>query len=358
MKLGFVFQKDSHLKAVQATALRLSGQYANAEIQFYALDSDTETGQIDAVNLATTELQAMRDCDYLICCLGGYLLNKVINQFTKSDTKVIALFPGIVSHYQLDAFISRFNADQVWLNCQADYDLYAKLCQVFGVKNNGILYGIAWFFDKTAYTHNYQKSKPSTIFFEQTQIISNPVMAQTIEQKLIKFIQSQPNKPFIYKMRENIHSDYLVRMRKNIANFDNVRMFSYLVDNDICQADTYLTVSSSAVIEGLLLDKRCYLLGAACLNMDSREIFIDSGLFIEGSTGLPKQQWFKNRVQKPLAKVDLSQIAKNHRTDFVRRNYLMIISKIVRLSLAYPKILKISTDEQRIKSIQKSLEYL
>lgn len=360
MKLGFVFQKDSHLKAVQATALRLSYQYQNAEIQFYALDSDIEIqiNQTDATNISTSELPLIQDCDYLICCLGGYLLNKVITQFAKSNTKVIALFPGIVSHYQLDAFISRFNADQVWLNCQADYDLYVKLCQVFGVKNNGILYGIAWFFDKTACTHNYQKSNPSTIFFEQTQIISNPAMAQTIEQKLIKFIQDQPNKLFIYKMRENIHSDYLVRMRQNIAQFNNVKMLSHLLDDDICQADTYLTVSSSAVIEGILLHKQCYLLDGSILTPDAQEVFGKSGLFLNKLDDTVKSQWISQRVHMPTNQVTLSGITKQVQSRFDKRNVSKITLWLGLLMYYYPKLWNVIVSRSKLKAIQKALEYI
>lgn len=358
MKLGFVFQKDSHLKAVQATALRLSYQYANAKIQFYALDSDIEAGQVGAVNLTAAELQTIQDCDYLICCLGGYLLNKVIRQFAESSTKVIALFPGIVSHYQLDAFITRFNADQVWLNCMADYQLYSELCKSFNIRNNGILYGVSWFFDKKMHMNGCHELISSTVFFEQTQIITDNHTAQKIEIQLTKIIQAESNKPFIYKLRQNIHNDHLVKIRRNLSQFDNVQLLDELSDEQICQADTYLTISSSAIIEGLLLGKRCYLLDECFLDKDSREIFSGSGLFIKKGIGLVNLSWLKNRVQMPLDYVALSSIVKSSPKSFSRTNYLSVICSMFRFLLSYPKLLNIMTDRKRLKSIRKSLEYL
>lgn len=351
MKLGFVFQKDSHLKAVQATALRLSQQYANAEIQFYALDSDIEVGQIDAVNITTAELQAIQDCDYLISCLGGYLLNKLIAQFADSDTKIIALFPGIVSHYQLDAFISRFNADQVWLNCPADFKLYADLCQTFGVKNNGILYGASWFMD----VPNNLNCSGGIIFFEQTQIINDTKTAQQVELQLIDIIQKNFDKPFIYKLRQNIHNDHLVTIRKHLAQFANVQMVGVLSDEMVANADTFLSISSSAVVEGLLLGKQCFLLDKQYLDVDGLEFFKKSNLFLNAK---PNSNWLKSRVFAPVSRVMLETISKRLPKKFNQRSFGVIMCKIVLLMWHYPKLFVLIGKSNRIIAIQKSLEYL
>lgn len=337
--------------------MRVCQQYPKAQGQFFAVDAQfgDDDLPIDVLCVGIGELDVLGDCDFLFCCLGGYLLNKVIKYYQQTQTKIISLFPGVVSHYQLDAFISRFNADQVWLNCRADYELYTKLCQVFGVKNNGILYGASWFIDIPS---QQSHTNSSTIFFEQTQIITNSNTAQKIEMQLVKIIKNKPNKLFIYKFRQNIHNDFLVKMRQTLARFRNVQLLNTLDNEQIYQADTYLTVSSSAVIEGLLLGKRCYLLNINLLDLDSREIFINSGLFIDTGNDKPNQNWLNKRVYKPLSNISLSGIHKNHHINFTQRNYLIIAQKILRLSLVCPKILKISTNKQKIKSIQKSLEYL
>lgn len=356
MKLGFVFQKDSHLRAVLATAFRLRKDYPQAKIQFFVIDAPSDSMQWlpdGVVFLSVENLTPMQDCDYLVCCLGGYLLNKVIGQYHQTQTKIIALFPGIVSHYQLDAFITRFNADQVWLNCPADVQFYTKLCQVFGVPNNGVLYGASWFLQK----NNQSISDGSTIFFEQTQIINNQATAQKIELQLIGLIKKNPNIPFIYKLRENIHNEYLVTMREHLAQFANVQMVSVLNDSDVQKADTFLSISSSAIVEGLLLGKQCYLLDKAYLDDDAREFFGQSNLFLSGNLS-PNPNWLTDRVFAPVSTVILETISKQSPKKFHQRSLIVVVVKMVLLAWRYPKLFFLFGKSDRIRTIKKSLEYL
>lgn len=354
MKIGFVFQKDSHYKAVQATATRILEQYPNAQGRFFALSADDEQSCRHTALVDLDTLHTMQDCQYLICCLGGYLLNKVIRAYHDTDTRVIALFPGIVSHYQLDAFISRFHADQVWLNCPADYELYARLCTVFGVKNNGILYGSAWFADMSQCPTD-SKGEGGTIFFEQTQIIHDAKTAQQIELQLCETIQKNPNKPFVYKLRQNIHNEYLSKMRERISRFANVQMVSVLSDGDMQRADTFLSISSSAVIEGLLLGKQSVLLNKCYLDEDALEFFGGSRLFLNNT---PDSGWLKSRVTRPASRVMLASIAKQSVCQFDKRNHWAIVLKIICLAWYFPKLLKLLGKQHKIKAIQKSLEYV
>lgn len=360
MKIGFIFQKDSHLKAVQATALRLSRQYG-IMTPFYALNTNLENEHlitIGAKKLTFDNIDELQMYDYLICCLGGCLLNQVIGYFANSNIKIIALFPGIVSHYQLDAFISRFNADQVWLNCHADYELYAKLCQVFGVKNNGILYGAAWFFDDR-YCNTYQKfNSPITIFFEQTQVILNATMAQKIERQLLGIIQNNPKKTFIYKMRQNIYNEYLVQIRQNVAKFDNVMMIDNLTNENICCADIYLSISSSAIMEGLLLNKQAFLLSQSYLDRDAQEIFANSGLFLDKSSQKVNIDWVAQRISAPMQQMDLMSVTKTSLVYFSERYLAKILLWLLYIMCYYPKMWRLIVQKNKLKTIQKSLEYL
>lgn len=353
MKFGFVFQKDSHYKAVQATATRILKQYPMAQGQFFAIDAQFGNDDLpsDTLRVDIDGLEAFSDCDFLVCCLGGYLLNRVIDAYQHSDAKVIALFPGIVSHYQLDAFISRFNADQVWLNCPADYELYAKLCQVFGVRNNSILYGASWFVDMP----RQPSGSGGTIFFEQTQIINNAKTAQQIESQLIDIIKKNPDKLFIYKLRQNIHNDYLVMIRQRLTQFANVQMVSVLSDEMIVNSDTFLSISSSAVVEGLLLGKRSFLLGKRYLDVDGLEFFKKSNLFLNAK---PNPNWLRNRVLAPTSVVMIETVVKQSLKKFNQRSYGLVLCKIVLLARYCPKLLRMIGELDRIKAIQKSLEYL
>lgn len=358
MKLGFVFQKDSHLKAVQATALRLGRQYQDADVCFYSVNADIQIQQPDHLNIVHLNiqtLQMMQECDYLICCLGGYLLNKVVRQFTGTDTKIISLFPGVVSHYQLDAFISRFNADQVWLNCRADYEFYAKLCQVFGVRNNGVLYGASWFNELHC---SSKHTTPSTIFFEQTQVILDDKMAWQVQNQLTDIIQQTPTKPFIYKLRQNIHNNHLGQIRQALSTFNNVVMRDELSDDEICQADTYLSISSSAIFEGLLLGKQCYLLSQSYLDKDTKEIFGNSQIFLDKPNQSLNDDWFDDRVCLPILH-EIRHITKNQAfAHFSKRSFGRIAVWVMCMVAYYPKLWRIATIKGRDRAIQKSLEYV
>lgn len=357
MKFGFVFQKDSHYKAVQATAMRILRQYPTAQEQFFAIDAQFSDGNlpINVLCLDIDDLDILSDCDFLFCCLGGYLLNKVIKRHQQTQTKIISLFPGVVSHYQLDAFISRFNADQVWLNCPADYELYTKLCQVFGVQNNGILYGASWFTDVPYYGST---NDGNTIFFEQTQIIANIKTAKDIEKQLSNFIQQHPSKPFLYKMRQNAYNEHLMEIRQQLTKFVNVKVVDHLTINDISYADTYISVSSSAIIEGVLLSRQCWLLSKHHLNDDAKEIFKDSNIFLDLPNQTMNLDWCKNRVYAPTNSIKLDTVTKQHQVHFNRRSLAHIVGYLLLIVCFYPKMFRLCFQKNKLKSIQKSLEYL
>lgn len=357
MKIGFVFQRDSHLKAVHATALRLIIQYRQADIRFFGIEADADVnipGLFDGVKLSLAEADQLGDRDYLICCLGGYLLNKLIQKFQSTNVKIISIFPGIVSHYQIDAFITRFNADQIWLNCQDDYEYYAALCKTFKVKNNGVLYGASWFISKE-YPKTHCEDK--IVFFEQTQLELSDDLAEKMLAQLISFVQNNPDKLFLYKTRNNIQNQYLEMIRKNLVSLPNVELVDELSDVDICQASSYLSVSSSAIVEGLLLGKNCYLLSRSYLDQDTAEIFGRCGMFLDEPSSL-NLGWFKGRICPPKNIADLENIKKNQLTQFSTRHLSSIVLRLSKILLHYPKIWVVLLQKTKLKAIQKSLEYL
>lgn len=357
MKIGFVFQRDSHLKAVYATALRLVTQYKKADIKFFGIEVSIDVhipSSFDGVRLSLAEIDQLGHCDYLVCCLGGFLLNKLIGRFQSTNTKIISIFPGVVSHYQVDAFITRFNADQVWLNCLDDYEFYARLCQTFKVKNNGLLYGASWFI-ATECHKSYHQDK--VIFFEQTQLELDDYLTKRILAQLVSLVENYPNRLFLYKTRNNINNQYLEIIRQNLASFSNVRLVDELSDIDICQADSYISISSSAIVEGLLQGKNCYLLSRSYLDKDAAEIFGWCGMFLDEPSSL-NLGWFKGRICPPKNIADLENIKKNQLTQFSTRHLSSIVLRLSKILLHYPKIWVVLLQKTKLKAIQKSLEYL
>lgn len=362
-----MFQRDSHLKAVQATALRLSVQYPDAQIQFYGIDSSPEILQgINALDISSKSLEQLSSCDYLICCLGGYLLNVVIAGFRDTHTKVISLFPGIVSHYQLDAFISRLNADAVWLNSKSDYLLYKEICKVFEVENNGICYGMAWLnLPTTSKTDQLRSSNVirSVIFFEQIEILSNTKNQGLFSNLMLDLFQNHPNVNFLYKTRNHLASDFLENFRRQISLIHNVVVIDNLMDEQIDNADAYLSISSSALIEGLVMRKNVGLLDKRLLDKHAMEFYHGSNLFIKKNQMdffAPNKTWQDQRITPPKQVIDLDCIKKNQSLVSLakKRRLISIIFYILKLAVSHPKLIGLGFAKNSLVNIQKALEYL
>lgn len=316
MKIAFIFQKDSHFKAVHATALRLCEQYKCKPV-FIGIDTDYHPkGSKKLSYLQRDNLDCLVDYDYVVACLGGYLLNFVIRRLASNQTKVISIFPGIVSHYQLDAFISRLNADQVWLNSRADYEFYSKICKVLRVKNNGLLYGMSWI-----KTFNAPRNKPSrkrgykhVIFFEQTNIPNIIKNKESFKRKVTLIFAKNQKTFFQYKVRDNTELDFFIKLRQDVDKHENVQIVKDLDCQDIQGADLYLSISSSAIIEGLVYNKSVALISRHLADTDSREFFKGSGLYLK-DTHLYREinandKWMRYRVKKPERYVVLKSIKK------------------------------------------------
>lgn len=364
MKIAFIFKKDSHFKAVKATALRVCAQY-KCEPTFIGIDSDyAADDQLSTVIYTNQkELKLLISYDYVIACLGGYLLNKVIASLRATNTKVISIFPGIVSHYQLDAFISRLNADQVWLNSKADFELYSKICKLMKVKNNGLLYGMPWIKSKN-FSLSLNDNNNEAIFFEQTTITPDLDSKRILRNTLIKIFNENKDISFKYKIRDNTSDSYFEDLRITVSKLENVDVINFLTDEEIGKSTYFLSISSSAIIEGLVYDKLCYLINNKLLDLDSLEFFKYSGLKLSGSmvkneTASFNQKWFSCRVKKPLDKVcifDINKLASL--VNIKNKNIYKTKWFIIRLSLRKPTLFRVLSRKNRVIAIQKSFEYL
>lgn len=368
MKIAFLFKRDSHFKAVKSTALRVCAQY-NCEPVFIGIDSDFSPGNeaYSVVHIDKKDLTSLYEYDYVIACLGGYLLNQVVFALRDTDTKIISIFPGIVSHYQLDAFISRLNADQVWLNSRADYELYSKICKVLRVKNNGLLYGMSWIdsslvsnSDKVVIAYN------KAIFFEQTEILSNSDKRHEFLKKITDIINSNPEILFIYKIRDNVGDKLFCELRKKVSCLPNVTVVKRLSEQDILESCYYLSISSSALVEGILLNKHSYMIDWTLLDSNAKEFFRHSGIILNSDKLLDitysvNNKWLSKRVVAPLELIDLKKINQvGVKTVFLsrQRSYNHIRFNLLKLSLRYCGLFSLVLNKGAISSIQKALEYL
>ena len=241
------------------------------------------------------------------------------------------------------------------MNCPADKVFYTQLCCAFGVRDNGVLYGASWADESLP---SRQMVDGSVIFFEQTQLIIDGVTADKVVTQLIGIIQSKPSRRFIYKTRNNIHNEHLLYIRKQVQALPNVVIAHELSQQDIAKASEYLSISSSAIIEGLLQGKQCYLLSDEYLDDDNREIFGGSGIFLDNLSSAVSQNWLAERVHMPSEYVELQDIEKQCSIRFPKRGIRVIVWRLMGMCLYYPKLCRIALDRVRLKAVWKSLEYL
>ncbi|MEK6265245.1 MAG: hypothetical protein N2B06_10845 [Clostridium sp.] len=344
----------------------MCAQY-NCEATFVGIDSEVLCSQepYSVIYITKEDLGILSEYDYVIACLGGYLLNCTIAMLKDTDTKVISIFPGIVSHYQLDAFISRLNADQVWLNSKADSELYSKLCRLLKCSNNSILYGMSWLdleqaTDRNAFTIKSNKA----IIFEQTEILSDSNSRKRFLKILEKIIVLNPEINFKYKVRNNSLDHYFLQLRKSLDQFKNVDVVCELDHYDIAQASYYLSLSSSALIEGIAYGKSSYIMDEGLLDCDSREFYSNSNieltsLELKNVCMSMNQYWYNQRVSLPIINVNFLSIhKKNIYVVFKSRSYSLIRLMLLKLTFFYPKTAYLFVNKPKIVAIQKSLEYL
>ncbi|MGP5100932.1 DUF6716 putative glycosyltransferase [Psychrobacter celer] len=364
MKIAFLFKKDSHFKAVHTTALRLCEQYECMPV-FIGIDTDYHPkGNKRLSYIQRDNLDCLVDYDYVVACLGGYLLNFVIRRLASTQTKVVSIFPGIVSHYQLDAFISRLNADQVWLNSRADYELYSKICKVLRVKNNGLLYGMSWL-DLNLCSHliSNKSVRESAIIFEQTEVLSNFNDKLEWGRLLKKIIISNPKVSFIYKVRDNSSDIYFRELRSGLSRYDNVEIVSNLEPSSILNSKYFLSISSSALVEGLAYNKISLIVGKKLQDLDSKEFYHLSNLelmsnVLKDNNNIINSKWKLERILLPKSKINLLAFTKKESyMTFETRSYSYLRLLIIQLAVYYPKVVRLILDTRRLKATQKSLEY-
>lgn len=366
MKIAFLFKRDSHFKAVKSTALRVCVQY-NCEPVFIGIDSEflPSNEAYSVIHIEKHDLTSLYEYDYVIACLGGYLLNKVVSALRYTDTKIVSIFPGIVSHYQLDAFISRLNADQVWLNSKADFDLYSNICNIFKHPNNGILYGMSWL-SQSNYKYsalNLNAKKKEAIFFEQTEIFNDDVSKNNLLKVITKLVETNPDVLFKYKIRDNSNDQFFITIREHLRKLKNVQVITSLNDIDIATATYYLSISSSALIEGIAYGKKSFIVDYSLMDSDSREFYNKSNIYLKSSK-LPdlmkmRSSWYNWRIMIPKEEFSFELIKKSRLyVNDSFRSIFYIRLKIFRLMIVYPKMALLLINKYKLLQFQKSIEYL
>src|SRR3546814_7607376 len=89
----------------------------------------------------------MGDYDIILSCLEGVSTRRLfhcVSPLSAHRPLIISIFAGLVLRYRNDGYSVRQRSDLLWLNCQADMDAYAEMCDGFGLSpSNARLFGNA-----------------------------------------------------------------------------------------------------------------------------------------------------------------------------------------------------------------------
>src|SRR3546814_6734585 len=87
----------------------------------------------------------MGDYDIILSCLEGVSTRRLfhcVSPLSAHRPLIISIFAGLVLRYRNDGYSVRQRSDLLWLNCQADMDAYAEMCDGFGLSpRNARLFG-------------------------------------------------------------------------------------------------------------------------------------------------------------------------------------------------------------------------
>ncbi|SAI74838.1 Uncharacterised protein [Bordetella ansorpii] len=253
----------------------------------------------------------------VVLSCGGRDINRILHLFPESQPRpfFVSLFPGIVLRSQLDAFITRLRCDLVLLNSRADLESYGRICDLLRVPFNGILYGAGWF---EAAAVDRATEAPLTVFFEQIDVPHRKPQRRALADGLARLALRHPERQFLIKARDPVAgtgrrsrgvdghiddrvSDFVACQRR----LPNLHISQAPVSQLLSDADSCVTISSSAAIEALLMGRRTYLLADYPARQNYGGFFQGSGLLVRladldpGRQPAPIKEWLHANVMDP-----------------------------------------------------------
>lgn len=131
-KAVFVWTHETHRKSGQTVCswLRALG---------YSVDEQQHNAR------PLPDLSGISEVDVIVAATGGRLLNHMINTMNGSRRPIfISVFPGILVDEQLEALLTRVNADIVCMNSRKDFDRFSRICSALQIGSRGLLTGPLW----------------------------------------------------------------------------------------------------------------------------------------------------------------------------------------------------------------------
>lgn len=258
---------------------------------------------------SVVQLTSAKKGDIIVMSCGGRDINNLFKKFNLKETITIALFPGILVNEQLDAFITRLSCSVVLLNSRKDELRYRKICKIFKVPFNGVLFGPAWFppyIPQKFVSHDSKKKH--VIFFEQTMVPFSNKDRKFLADELWELARKNGNILFSIKERK---AEYTIK-QLSISHFlnqkkvlENLRSVSNEVGELLAIGDIFISISSSALVEALVLGKNVHVLNDFKHIKHYSGFFKSSGLEVSfrllnlENSKIPDSRWAYNNLYNP-----------------------------------------------------------
>jgi hypothetical protein len=295
-KINLIYKTFSHKKALSLF------------IDFFEFTNEYNYNLLNINQLNEIEFF---NCDLMILSLGGKDINKVLQIKNLLNKRVLtaSIFAGIITEYQIEAFITRLNCDFVFLSSLKEKKIYSKVSKAFGYVDNSKITGVNWIennFDKK--DKNIQsiiKKDDDIVFIEQIYIPTSLNDRIYLLRKLIN-ISKNLNKKLFIKLRNEYIND--IFSLKNIAIKNNLDKNIVFLEEEISiilkKYDNFISISSSVAIEIIIKNKKIFLLDDFGYKNTFLGHFAESGL-IKNSKNISSfekfyinEKWLKNNISQ------------------------------------------------------------
>lgn len=315
---------DSHYRAVQLLAGYLSDHGHTVRM--------VDIGALFSQN-ANQPMETMESGSVVITAIGGGKLKKIFPYLKSKEMTVVSLFPGIIHHSRLEDLLGKWFSDLVLVNSLRDKKIYSLFCKIHGLKDNAHLFGCGW-----ADLKNQDlliSSESYFVFIEQLGIPKTAAEAAYLLDQL-DALAKRTAKRCVIKLRQSDGMSAPEMDGKSLwAGFNGTRHKNISFSSDalnklLSKADFVLSVSSSALLQAILMKKPTFVIS----DFGRRNYYVD---FFSGSKiiynlkKLPKNisanpLWVKNNCTNPLATIDYIYVKMNElenkkreiKTSFIR----------------------------------------
>ncbi len=322
LKVVFIAAHDAYQKGAR-NICRLLKQQTRVEVSWFTTSSRLVTPGLNWLEInQVARNETLQQADLIFAGLGGRDLNKLISGLRGPQAsalregfgpRIIGYFPGVLHLRIFESLATRLLCDQVWLNCERDYQLYRKLALATIGEDNGVLFGAPWI---GAAPEPVQQCDIDLLFVEQSVVPENLSDRTRLVKLLVDLARQHPDWCIVVALRVRkgkASSHQLEHCLEEISQRqDNGSVKLAFVLDDIDQltarAQRVATISSSVAYTSLAWGKPTLFINDLGVRQDwGNDLFKHSGymasLQAAADQNFSDSRWGQQFIQLPRPEV-------------------------------------------------------